>query len=650
MTQTGGTVEVRPTLLDFGKVWLGSPDPELTLVIHNRSRGSRTITLTTGAPFTAAERLELAGAESRDVPVRFAPREEGNFTARLTFRGDANDTVELRGTAQAPPECMTSSACQISYFDFERGECTTSVSPDDTACETECVREGTCSNGTCVGNVSPCDDGNACTQDVCSPELGCFGFDDRASCAHDENPCLVAACDPAEGCIQVPVQDGTRCGPSDCSMARVCIVGQCVTRAVPQGSVCGEGSPCQESGRCRDGVCVRAPAAPLEPLWAAPLVPASRKTAIDAEGTVYALDVDPQDPASMRLRAWTREGFPRYERDLGIRAVQWLLTGRRWIGADESGTVEARELVDGQLAWSRTYGPELSAGEDVWKLDGIAAMDSGDVVLVVHQLDGPVFVLRIEGSSGDVSWIQQVTTHAFGSTPLLDEQGNAFVGLQRGAASFLASGAKRWSGHDSNQFLAAFGGVILGTDGAVRASDGRRVYGPPVDLSGEPYPLMTSGASYLSTRHSVPVLQCAGEPELLLPSSQLVSWATATGELLWSRHLPEVPHHRVSNLMLTSDLSALFVHPTPDCSIPRQFVRPPMLLREIEATGTERFSCALGSADDADGFALDRGRLFGLVHDSGQWRMAAYDLGTRDVARAGWSMRGGSLEGDNRPR
>jgi hypothetical protein len=47
----------------------------------------------------------------------------------------------------------------------------------------------------------------------------------------------------------------------------VCLAGQCVTKAPPDGFVCVEASPCTQDGHCANQVCVSPPSLVLEPTW-----------------------------------------------------------------------------------------------------------------------------------------------------------------------------------------------------------------------------------------------------------------------------------------------------------------------------------------------------------------------------------------------
>jgi len=102
--------------------------------------------------------------------------------------------------------------------------------------------------------IPPCDDGNACTNDVCDPDL--------LTCSHtpvncdDTNPCTADSCDPASGCRHVPA-DGLACDDhSAVTCNDHCQAGHCVG-----GFSCDDGNPCTVDS-CVDTLgCRHSPAA-----------------------------------------------------------------------------------------------------------------------------------------------------------------------------------------------------------------------------------------------------------------------------------------------------------------------------------------------------------------------------------------------------
>ena len=73
--------------------------------------------------------------------------------------------------------------------------------------------------------VSGCNDGDACTRDLCADPRGCFH--EPVICPPATNPCETSECHAAYGCEFVPVPDGTPCGVSTCGGTTFCRAGQC---------------------------------------------------------------------------------------------------------------------------------------------------------------------------------------------------------------------------------------------------------------------------------------------------------------------------------------------------------------------------------------------------------------------------------------
>jgi subtilisin family serine protease len=107
-----------------------------------------------------------------------------------------------------------------------------------------CNGTETCQGGTCTpGTPLVCDDGNACTLDSCDPATGCvFTF-----ACDDGNPCTADTCDPTAGCQHAAVADATPCPDGNlCNGAETCHAG-----------VCTAGAPlsCNDGAECTTNVC-----------------------------------------------------------------------------------------------------------------------------------------------------------------------------------------------------------------------------------------------------------------------------------------------------------------------------------------------------------------------------------------------------------
>jgi hypothetical protein len=98
-----------------------------------------------------------------------------------------------------------------------------------------CSAGGTCEQGICAGEPLSCDDGKACTVDVCHPEDGhCSHEAKDANCPSSNNPCVSKVfCDPFADEVSDPNQDG------------------CVVLYKPEGTGCNDGDACTGSETCQ---------------------------------------------------------------------------------------------------------------------------------------------------------------------------------------------------------------------------------------------------------------------------------------------------------------------------------------------------------------------------------------------------------------
>lgn len=226
---------IEPETLSFEPTYVGATR-ELPLTVTNAGGATSSWTLSLDAPFVfdATEPLLLSRGESRALTIRFAPVTAGHFERQLVV----GETVALiSGDALETPACVASAVCTDSHFDLNSARCVEATSADGTACSTRCI-SGTCQQATCVGQITGCDDSNACTLDGCSEANGCTHV--TRTCPLPANPCEVPKCDSATGCGSEPANDGVLCGVDDCLSAnvQVCISGQCVSRVRPDVGRC----------------------------------------------------------------------------------------------------------------------------------------------------------------------------------------------------------------------------------------------------------------------------------------------------------------------------------------------------------------------------------------------------------------------------
>lgn len=121
---------------------------------------------------------------------------------------------------------------------------------------TLCTGPDTCVAGKCVsGPVVNCNDGNVCTNDSCSPTLGCVHVNTTGPC-HDGDLCTTPDKCFRGACVSGPAadcDDGNECTDDSCDSAIGCV-------NVPNVAACDDESICTVDDTCVNGVCVGAPA------------------------------------------------------------------------------------------------------------------------------------------------------------------------------------------------------------------------------------------------------------------------------------------------------------------------------------------------------------------------------------------------------
>jgi hypothetical protein len=142
-----------------------------------------------------------------------------------------------------------------------------------------CTPIDRCSAGACMG-TGDCDDGVACTMDVCTPERTCMRTPDSASCGTGGtcNPttgCQFAMCDINTNCRPVDVCETTRCvgamcvrTPVVCADSNACTDDACVApggcQYTSNSAPCNDGNGCTLVDVCSGGACVGSSPNPCE--------------------------------------------------------------------------------------------------------------------------------------------------------------------------------------------------------------------------------------------------------------------------------------------------------------------------------------------------------------------------------------------------
>ncbi len=365
-----GDLRVDPQHLDFPSAWEGH-SATAAVTVTNAGRGGLEVALSVTPPFTVAPTLSLAGGADDLVTITLPASSAGDFTGVLSVSaGGKNIDVTLNAHVSAVPACEASE-CHVSTFDPALGECVEAPGREDEPCGAHnvCIIGAVCRNGSCMGALLNCDDGDACTTDSCDRGTGCRH--DTVTCVEPANPCLAALCDPSTGCGTTPVEDGVLCGANDCATAHVCIDGACVTRPSPEGSQCAPASGCIGTSSCVNSVCtppapsIQTPAWKYGPIAEHDLV---FRGHVDNDGNAYLVDTYPRldtgeiDALETELVSFTPNGLQRFRVSLasgctGCRygvefAIDTIGDRLFYVLRDE---LIARSLTDGHVLWHVPY-------------------------------------------------------------------------------------------------------------------------------------------------------------------------------------------------------------------------------------------------------------------------------------------------------
>ncbi len=207
--------------------------------------------------------------------------------------GDGNGcTLEVcdagKCIAGGNKKCDDSNACTADSCSAATGKCVhAGQTHEGDACDADgsvCTKGDVCKSGVCTkGSAIPCDDGNPCTADNCSPTKGCQHAsqtgkcDDGDDCSLNDS-CLNGVCKPGAA---KPCDDGDKCTADGCDSGKcthkaiagcgnfcdkdadcddnngcttdTCKLGNC--KHAPHTKACADGDKCMASGTCKDGKC-----------------------------------------------------------------------------------------------------------------------------------------------------------------------------------------------------------------------------------------------------------------------------------------------------------------------------------------------------------------------------------------------------------
>jgi len=186
----------------------------------------------------------------------------------VTKNDCGTDEACIEHACVAAPACVSTKQCSVGVCDTKAGHCVECVDNADCAGGAWCSPPGACLPAMCkalecVGNKAyackdgvyaapaDCDDGDACTSDLCEAGKGCAHGSAEGAC-DDKNPCTDDECTSDQGCVHVgnlaPCDDGDVCTTGDTCKAGECVGGP--PKACDDGDLCTKDACDVASGAC----------------------------------------------------------------------------------------------------------------------------------------------------------------------------------------------------------------------------------------------------------------------------------------------------------------------------------------------------------------------------------------------------------------
>ena len=172
---------------------------------------------------------------------------------------DAEPDVEPECTADDASACDDGVACTVDVCDVEAGVCTNTV--DDSACNDDLFCNGLevcdAEAGCLPGEAVACDDGVGCTIDVCDEEAdACAATTDDAACDNGSFCDGTETCDAELDCVSgevVVCDDGVSCTVDSCDDEAGACVFDADDSACDNGLFCDGAESCDVELGCVDG-------------------------------------------------------------------------------------------------------------------------------------------------------------------------------------------------------------------------------------------------------------------------------------------------------------------------------------------------------------------------------------------------------------
>ncbi len=671
LSVTAGDLLVQPQRVVFERAWVGVR-ATTPVVLQNTTREPLDVTLSIEAPFEIVATVHVPGGEAVPVELALTPSRPGGFAGTLlvTWNGNTRE-VTVEADAQTPPGCPARE-CRTFTFEPATGACVETVTADGQGCgaTNQCLSDGVCLGGTCVGRARDCDDHDACTADACDAATGCLH--DAVACPGAADACVVPVCDAMTGCGLAPAVDGVSCGTNDCVTAHVCIAGQCVTRAAPDGSECAPPTVCQGTGLCRAQTCEKPTPTQLQPRWR--YTPAAGHTVVflghvDALGNLYATETWTGSPPPLNLSAPADNGFTGVPAegadrvaDVPVAAIlslspsgvvrfrQPVVTSCAgcvyglWFSIDATGhrlffnalgQTQARSTDDGHLLWKTDPTVGLPAYDR--RTDGGAVFSTSAPLLIADDVVG---VPVIEGNGDHHSYVQAFDRATGNSRWQFHRKGHFY-------GSGVASSGELWT---SSANCWAVAGEMARVDGAGHEQATKFVEWIP-SIYGADFAIGTTGGklhrldSTLDLHDLTPITTASAASTPLVSGNQLVLW--------------DSPAHTLHSVNLGSGVTAFSTPGVmgigPDFELLRdggvawtaQLPTRPSggngLIAAIDGRGAPLLECPLAGSVDSP-TTIIRGRA---VLQSGA-DIVSYDVPGLDVEPSGWVSKQGSLQRNGR--
>lgn len=692
-----------PRALVFEPTFVGA-ERRLTVMLENKGRAPVEVTVSVAPPFSlAASELSVWGGSSVPLQVTFRPESKGEFEGVLRIDGwEAGGWVPLKARGLAPMECDTVLPCASSVFDPQTGTCLTVPFADGMACSdtSSCVTNGHCSAGVCKGDAVTCDDSNACTTDACAAGEGCVHVE--VKCAPPTNPCLAAVCDPVKGCQSVEVVDGTRCGSADCSVANICMAGECKKVAVPNGAACGDESPCQARGICQQQKCNRPAASALTEAWqyvAPQPYQLDFKGVADSAGNLYAVECNPIDamappaPSQCFVNSFDAQGAVRFHTGVTFNArpvlgqgIQ-LIAGEAFVFSLGAGEVFAVSTADGSLLWQKSASQGISfvdpqvfgivelaamaaTNDSVWVATTRRRQHAGSQLPMGAPPDGHAVVAVYDAHTGALKWswgggqaaARGIVLDAAGNSDVtaqpLGESGSSGLWLQ----ALSPTGVPRWRQQVNGLARGVFNGRV-----ELRSMEQLSTVTGALEWSGlwsgaftmpNLSPLMFSKGTFEFHSNLVDDAEALTGCDALTADSLFASFRNEPlGKINWGVPVANCPAMSVSTPSLTDQGLAV---------IAGSLAPGVTHLRGVNTEGHEVFACELPvaklGASTASTFSgpgtLMNGR-WAVVESLGcpacaapgpPDRLRVFQTPTLRPATRGWTAQNGSAARDNRER